>query len=140
MTYGWAILIVVIVVGALYALGLTQPCKWVGTQIREFADFKVENPSYSATADTLSFDLSRLKPDSVALNTVTLGGDVTGSLNATGASVNNTKAARYTVTSAASAKNAGDCYSADVTLTYDVTTAAGATSFTTSGKVSGVAV
>jgi len=37
MTYGWAILIVIVVVAALYSLGLTKPCRWVGTQITGFS-------------------------------------------------------------------------------------------------------
>lgn len=138
MTYGWAILIVVIVVGALYALGLTQPCRWVGTQVREFADFKVDNPVYSATADSLSFDLSRLKPDSVTLTSITVGGDATGStsLNAP----LNTTATRRTVGSLGGTKAVNDCYSVDVTVGYNVTTAGGATPFTAAGRISGVAV
>lgn len=138
MTYGWAILIVIIVVGALYALGLTQPCRWVGTQVREFADFKVDNPVYNASSDTLAFDLSRLKPDSVQLWTVTVDTDATGS-----ASFNvpvNTTAARYQVSSLGGTKAANECYSVGVTVRYNVTTASGATPFTTSGKISGVAV
>ncbi|MBI5871502.1 hypothetical protein HZB88_00245, partial [archaeon] len=66
MTYGWAILIVVIVIGALYGLGLTKPCKWTGTQVREFPDFTVANPKYTATGG-FAIDVSRLKPDTVSV-------------------------------------------------------------------------
>lgn len=138
MTYGWAILIVIIVVGALYALGLTQPCKWVGTQVREFADFKVENPQYTAATDTLSFDVSRLKPDSVTLTSINVTADAPGNYDNPNAPLNTT-ATRYTVAGLGGTKNAGDCYTLDVRLNYDVTTAGGATSFATNGKISGIA-
>lgn len=137
MTYGWAILIVVIVVGALYALGLTQPCKWVGTQVREFADFQVANPAFNAAAGTLSFDLSRLKPDSVTLTSITVASDATGSANFNAPL--NTTASRLTVSPLVTSKKSNDCYLASVTIGYNVTTAAGATPFTTSGTISGIA-
>lgn len=138
MTYGWAILIVIIVVGALYALGLTQPCKWTGTQVREFADFKVENPQYTAATDTLSFDVSRLKPDSVTLTSINVTADAPGNYDNPDAPLNTT-ATRYTVTGLGGTKNAGDCFTVDVRLNYDVTTAGGATQFSTNGKISGIA-
>ena len=139
MTYGWAILIVVIVVGALYALGLTQPCKWVGTQIREFADFRVDNPQFNGATDVLSFDVSRLKPDSVVLAGVSVTEDTGG----TGSTLPNvtlgSAAQRFSVTLAGGTVQANDCFATAVTLTYDVTTASGPTAFTSSGKISGVA-
>ena len=138
MTYGWAILIVIIVVGALYALGLTQPCRWVGTQVREFADFKVENAIYNTSSDTVTFDISRLKPDSVTLSSITVAGDASGS-SAFNSPINTT-AARRSVAGLSGSKGANECYSLDVTVGYNVTTAAGATPFTSSGKISGVAV
>ena len=137
MTYGWAILIVVIVVGALYALGLTEPCKWTGTQIREFADFRVENPQFDAAGTSLAFDVSRLKPDTVTLDTIDVTGDATGS-SAPAASLGST-AQRFTVTGLTTTVAAGDCFSANVALDYNVTTAGGATTFTSTGVISGVA-
>lgn len=144
MTYGWAILIVVIVVGALFALGLTSPCKWVGTQVREFADFRIDPSTirFDTATDTLSFDMSRLKPDSVSLTAISVSGDATGSTvtSPTLPTTVTSTSARYTVSSLTNTKTAGDCYTVDVTLTYDVTTAAGAQSFTSAGKISGIAV
>jgi len=136
MTYGWAILIVIIVVGALFALGLTKPCRWVGTQIREFADFKVENPR--ATTTSLAFDLSSLKPQTVKLTGITVSGDLAGStVSPTLPASQGTTAVRYTVTTTTSLA-ANDCYNADVTITYNITTAGGEQPFTSTGKISGV--
>lgn len=38
MTYGWAILIVIIVAAALYALGVFNPATWTGTRSTGFAN------------------------------------------------------------------------------------------------------
>ena len=38
MTYGWAILIVIIVAAALYALGVFDPATWTGTRSTGFAN------------------------------------------------------------------------------------------------------
>jgi len=44
MTYGWAILLVIVVVGALYATGMLKPCRWTRPQALEFqSDIRV-NP------------------------------------------------------------------------------------------------
>ncbi len=55
MTYGWAILIIVIIGGALYALGVFNPSTWTGSkQATGFASFQVKDwkltPSWTAGA------------------------------------------------------------------------------------------
>jgi len=139
MTYGWAILIVIIVVGALFALGLTKPCRWVGTQVREFADFRVENPKGTAGATgSLAFDLSSLKPQTVNLTSIAVSGDLTGTLSSPSPTSLGTAAVRYTVTTNSGTFVANDCYNADVTITYNLPTAAGLVSYTSTGKISGI--
>lgn len=49
MTYGWAILIVIIVVAALYALGLTKPCRWTGTQVTVPGGFSTDRSYIKVT-------------------------------------------------------------------------------------------
>ncbi|MEM5793662.1 MAG: hypothetical protein QXS48_04715 [Candidatus Aenigmatarchaeota archaeon] len=49
MTYGWAILIVIIVVAALYALGLTKPCRWTGTQVTVPGGFSTDRAYIKVT-------------------------------------------------------------------------------------------
>ena len=143
MTYGWAILIVIIVVAALYALGLTKPCRWTGTQIREFADFKVENPKYDTANGQISFDISYLKPGTVVLDSVSVSGDVgtitidpTSPLSA-GDTISSTPS--RLILNGTLTKSSGDCYSIEVTIYYNVSTAAGVETFSTIGKISGVA-
>ena len=136
MTYGWAILIVIIVVGALYMLGLTKPCRWTGTQIREFADFVVANPKMTTAG--LSFDFSRSKPDTVYFESVSLSGDATYSLGApTVGTVINSTASRYSLT-ITTTKLAGDCYNVDVSIKYNVIAAGVNVTYTVAGKISGI--
>jgi len=133
MTYGWAILIVIVVVGALYALGLTKPCRWTGTQIREFADFQVSTPKMDTATDTLTFSLSYLKPETVS--SVYINATIGGQLGTdTSTSLPDTIATTASFTNVVS----GDCYTADVELIYNVT---GSTVYNLKsvGKISGVA-
>jgi hypothetical protein len=137
MTYGWAILIVIIVVSALYALGLAKPCRWVGTQIREFADFKVENPRVTTTGD-ISFDVSRIRPETVNVTAyyATIGTN-SGSLAASDQMSSSVAPVRRTVSTGASLTS-GDCYSATVAIQYDVTTAGGTVTYNSTGTISGI--
>jgi hypothetical protein len=107
--------------------------------VREFADFKVENPQFDSATDTLSFDISRLKPDGVTLTTINVTGDTVLNYDPADAPLNTTSV-RYSVAGLVNTKNAGDCYAADVRVNYNVQTAGGATAFSTTGKISGVAV
>ena len=140
MTYGWAILIIVIVVGVAYAMGLTQPCKWVGTQISQFSEFKVENPKFTVSPSTLAFDMSSPK-QTVTVTAISVSGDGTGNVVPSPALPNNqgTTAARYTVTLSSVKPAANSCYSADVTISYSVSVAGGNETYTSTGKLSGVA-
>lgn len=131
MTYGWAILIVIVVVGALYALGLTKPCRWTGTQIREFADFKVETPKMDTAADMLSFSVSYLKPETISGMLVTA--NISAQSNSTPTSVPGT----VTIGGFTNVVS-GDCYTADVEFVYNVTGSA-VYNLKSVGKISGVA-
>ncbi|MFH7882097.1 MAG: hypothetical protein QW140_00025 [Candidatus Aenigmatarchaeota archaeon] len=143
MTYGWAILIVIIVVAALYALGLTKPCRWTGTQIREFADFKVDNPLFkvgSAGSGSLEFDLSYIKPTSAELISINVTGSGTGSYEPTTQTPLTSTPERYTIDLSGVNIGGGDCYSVEVTIYYNVTVAGGQeVTYSTAGKISGVA-
>jgi len=134
MTYGWAILIVIIAIGALYALGLTKPCRWVGTQISGFTGggFEVSTPRFDASDGQLVFDLKRIGATTVNVTnatakylTVTSNWQVSYT-----AETGNTTTVTFTGLTGASA---GDCYSVDVTVNYVETGRA----FTAAGKVSG---
>lgn len=73
MTYGWAILIVIIVVAALFALGLTKPCKWTGTQVTVPGGFSTDRGfikmTYSsATVNVFNVKLTNGLSDAVIIN------------------------------------------------------------------------
>ena len=135
MTYGWAILIVIVAIGALYALGLTKPCRWVGTQITGFSGggFEISTPKFSAAGQSLVFDLTRIGSSTVNVTSATATYKTTTSTwdpvdyNAL---TGNVTTATFT---GISGTNSGDCYSTDVTINY---VESGRT-FTASGKVSG---
>lgn len=138
MTYGWAILIVIIAIGALYALGLTKPCRWTGTQITGFTGggFQVSTPRFDASDDDLVIDAQRIQSASVTFNSSSA--TYKGSIRIDNPAVNFTMATGDTTTrtfdfSGLQDAVAGDCYSADVTINF----AEGGRLFTSIGKVSG---
>src|SRR4030042_2002506 len=54
MTYGWAILIVIIVAAALYALGVFNPATWTGTRTTGFPNIGVpQDWQYTGTSGQL---------------------------------------------------------------------------------------
>jgi len=135
MTYGWAILVIVIVIGALYAAGLTRPCRWLGTQVREFPDFSVENVKTNTTY--LSIDVNYIRTGRVGLERVTVERDATGTATTV---PNLPPATRVNVplTWAAGIGSRGDCYSFDAYLTYNISVAGGFERLNTTGRISGV--
>ena len=72
MTYGWAILIVVIAIGALYATGMLKPCRWVGTQVKEFPLTDIKVDVERLTASELVLRIYYQKPGAATLNGVTV--------------------------------------------------------------------
>ncbi|MEM5843479.1 MAG: hypothetical protein QXL97_02065, partial [Candidatus Aenigmatarchaeota archaeon] len=57
MTYGWAIMLVIVVVGALYATGMLKPCRWVGLQAKEFPLSEVRVVPIRLTTNDLVFEV-----------------------------------------------------------------------------------
>ncbi len=137
MTYGWAILIVIIVVAALYALGLTKPCRWVGTQVREFPDFRVRDPKFDSNGQ-LTFYLERLKPEQVNITKVIYNGTGYTGANTTLQLPLASGESKLIIVpkETGTAPNPGDCYSVDVKIEYTVIDTGAA--LTTYGKISGV--
>lgn len=52
LTYGWAILIVIIVGASLYALGVFTPGQWTGKRQTGFAQFRITDFSVQETSGT----------------------------------------------------------------------------------------
>ena len=71
MTYGWAILIVIIVGAALYSLGVFSPGTWTGKRTTGFAQFHIVDFKYS-TNGTLTFVIGNRIGKTVNLNNIIL--------------------------------------------------------------------
>ncbi len=141
MTYGWAILIVIVVVAALYSLGLTKPCRWVGTQISGFGEVRISNIKFNSTGH-LTLYLQRQK---------------LGDINVTAIQINSTNNGNgytsysppVTLISGGPAKSfvagptsggtttAGDCYALDVKIIYDDISVSPPVRHETVGKITG---
>ena len=135
MTYGWAILIVIIAIGTLYALGLTKTCRWF-TRTTEFADFRVEHAKL--TASYLSFDLSYLKYNTIKLHDLSITGDASSQAGNPFAGTVITSTPILLAEATSTSKAETDCYNIEVAIKYNITTSRGAETFTTIGKISGV--
>lgn len=137
MTYGWAILIVIVVIGALYATGLTRPCRWTGTQVREFPDFSVENVRVNTSH--LVFDVNYIRSGTIYLLNTTVEGDARGTtrfdprIPVPPASRVSVTPLTYTI-----GGSRGDCYSFNVFVHYNFTVAGGVEQTNATGRISGV--
>ncbi len=139
MTYGWAILIVIIAIGALYALGLTKPCRWTGTQITGFTGggFEASVPRFSGGGDDLVLDFKRIGANSVNFYHanatyktahIDLNSTEPNAILATGA----TKTVTFDFNPPEDSSS-GDCYAVDIILGYSES----GRNFTAAGRVSG---
>lgn len=125
MTYGWAILIVIVVVAALYSLGLTKPCRWVGTQITGFGEVAVSGIKF--TPDNLYISIQRQKPEDITITGVSFASAANGNgVNTTSITLTSgASPTAFIVPQAPGGKggSVGDCYAIDVTINYtDMTT------------------
>lgn len=67
MTYGWAILIVIIVGASLYSLGVFSPGTWTGKRTTGFAQFQIVDFKFS-TAGNLTLVVGNRLGKSVSLD------------------------------------------------------------------------
>ena len=136
MSYGWAILIVIIAIGSLYALGLTSPCKWFPTRVNNIADFKIETTKL--TTNYLSFDLSYLKPDTIKLHNINVTGDVASTTVSPFAGAKISSNPIFIAQAINTSKSTGDCYNIEVAINYNVSLARGQETFTSVAKIYGI--
>jgi len=82
MTYGWAILLVIVVVGALYATGMLKPCRWTGMQAKEFplSEVRVDpiKLAWNGSHVELAFNVYYQKPQTATLTRVIVNGTAEG--------------------------------------------------------------
>ncbi len=138
MTYGWAILIVIIVAAALYALGIFNPATYTGriptgfTTLGSPSDWDVDSNGY------VDIILNNRLPNQInVLNvTVSIGSDL--SYNDTEFTMAPGTTIQYTYAVSGldlQSKTAGTTYSMDVEVTYNQ--GAGSLNHTETGVLSG---
>ncbi len=121
MTYGWALLIIVVVGAALFALGILNPSTYTqsrctGFQYFTFQDQKVAGP----LTNTTTLDLLN-GPRDITVDGLTVDGTSATSVS-TAPSGTISAGSRFTVTGTfPTGKQSGDSYSYDVSVAYDVT-------------------
>jgi hypothetical protein len=149
MTYGWAILIVIIVAAALYSLGIFNPSTWTGARATGFTNMGAPAAGawkLSATNASNQFQLvlknnlpSRISVTGVdvkigttlceneAINNVDVGssGGITEGISSA-----------FTVTASCGTQTAGSSYTSTVSLTYD-NLDTGLTALSESGSLTG---
>ncbi len=148
MTYGWAILIVIIVAGALYALGVFNPATYTQEGATGFSSVGAPAPgSWQLKTDgsfvvllknnlpnTINITAATVKLGNVECSTIRVNNqnpatNPVGPIG-TGADFN------ITATCTNAPSTAGSAYSISVTLTYD-NLDTGLTDFTDSGTLTG---
>jgi len=144
MTYGWAILVVMIVGVVLWQLGIFGPGPGGANTASGFTKIKPMEPSivYSDTADTLSFRVVCGAGTGITITGVTLtGGDhgCTGAITVDGAAPPVTKDAGETavISIANCAKAEKDPFSANIRFTYTQSVGGGIVNHTDTGIVRG---
>ena len=134
MTYGWAILIIIIVGGVLYYYGVFSPSKLVGESKVGFGKVQIDTWTVDAANDQLKLIFENRAGKQINITSVDVGGTVTN----TAFVLNEGAKSTSFETVDCPAINSGDAYRWDVTITYYLTDYPG-TSLTSSGTLSGTA-
>ncbi len=122
MTYGWALLVIVVVGAALYSAGVLNPASYVSSKCTGFQYFVWQNQKMNTTQYTLEVlngkeDVSII---SLLVDTTDLG-TLSGFTNPISAGRKVTAAGANDPTT----KSAGDTFGVTVTVVYNTTTIAG---------------
>lgn len=118
MTYGWALLVIVVVGAALFALGVLNPTTYTQTRCQGFQYFSYQDQLASASTDTISLSLVN-GPQDVTITGMTWNGIPATALSGT---TNPTAGSRFTISGDfALPANPTDPYTnVVVTITYNV--------------------
>ncbi len=145
MTYGWAILIIVIVAAVLYSMGIFNPSSSVTTSSSGFSPFTVSAALCNSSGTWVSFVVGGYPNGAQSATSVTLtltatsGASGSGTATAIG-SPTYTSGTSFKMTAAGvTCATAGGKFSESGSIGYSVTTTLGAQSYTTTGTVAGSA-
>ncbi len=148
MTYGWAILIILIVAGVLAYYGIFAPSGFLGPTARGFGQVQVLNPwSLSSSDGALTLNIENRVGGTIAITnvsyTLTSGGSGTyyddspsctsGCTTGTNVTSGGKAVIVATPVSGPSGASAGDSWTATVTIYYDY----GGSTFSSTGTLSG---
>ena len=146
MTYGWAILIVIIVAAALYALGVFNPATWTGTRSTGFANIGAPVDWYYNSTGEFYITLKNSLGSPITISSVTAACGTGGAAVDLGPSGNPVIGAggtvEYFITTAnatyCAPLTAGSSYSTQVSVSYTKT--GGQYSQTDTGTVTGSSI
>ncbi|RLJ08907.1 MAG: hypothetical protein DRP13_01730 [Candidatus Aenigmatarchaeota archaeon] len=136
MTYGWAILIVIIVAAALFALGVFNPSTYTGYTATGFATLGAPS-EWQYQGNTFTVKLKNQVGQSITISAVNVTNDANNCNN--GTSINIASGGTATVViSGCESKSSGDSYSVNLKVSYTVS--GGTMTRTETGTLTGIAV
>ncbi len=140
MTYGWAILIVIIVAAALWALGVFNPATWQQASATGFSGFQVPTGGWVVNSTGVHVLLKNSLGATINVTDVdaTIGGATTTSTTPSYAVIAPNGQQWFTMSGGATMPSSGTAYSVSVSVdyTYVDTGVAG----TSTGTLTGTAV
>ena len=80
ITYGWAILVILVVLAVLWYYGVFNPAKWSGESVSEGSAFKVVDKKLDAGAKTLSLLFGDKTGSQTIISQVDVSVDLTGTV------------------------------------------------------------
>ncbi len=140
MTYGWAILIILIVAGVLAYYGIFAPAGFLGPTARGFGQIQVLNP-WAVSSAGMTLNLANRVGGAVSVTVANVTIDATPYLCTPAAELPIASGDDDTFTctfdSAITGATAGETYSAVVVISYKYPSDAPTAAFSTSGTVTG---
>ena len=132
MTYGWAILIIIIVGGVLYYYGVFSPSKLVGESKVGFNKVEIDSWAVDAANENVSFIFENRAGKKITITNTSVGGTWTNT------SITMAEGGKSTIFESVDCPDidAGDAYRWDVTIYYYIESFSG-TTFKSSGTLSG---
>ena len=148
MTYGWAILIIVIVAVILYSMGIFNPRASVTASSSGFSPFAASAAICNSTATYVSFSVGGLPDGATAATLLYLNLSSPSGFNSKSSfpadislssqgSVTSGSSFKVTSPATINCSSSGVPFTASGALSYSVTTAAGSATFVATGTVAG---
>ena len=136
MTYGWAILIVIIVAAALFALGVFNPATYTQSTATGFTGFQIPSGGWQFTSGgQLTLMASNMAGANIGITNITATYAGTTVYNATASGTIAPGSSYTAIVTGLPTAATGSSYSVDAVITY--TNQNTGISFTSSGRVTG---